>query len=250
MENTKNLSAQIKLLKLGIVFLVLINGFLILTAFNNQQQKKVFQEIDVERINVIGPNKKPVMVISNNKLIPGPTINGKTYPRELADGRENLNGIIFFNQYGDEVGGLLYNGFQKDSGYSALEHFSFDQWKQNQVLALQYIDNGKTKRTGLRIYDRPTNVTLDKMFDLLKKRNETARNTPAFDSLNKEINAANTRGESGAERMFIGSLDETAQIQLKDKSGKVRIKIYVDNDGEPKIEFLDAGGKIVNQLVK
>src|SRR5690349_6971186 len=128
---------QLRLLKFAVTGLVLMNAFLLLSAFGDKSNKKTFEEIDVERINVVGANKKPVMVISNKRLIPGPTINGKTYPREFADGRENLSGIIFFNDQGDEVGGLLYNGILKESGYSAVEHFSFDQWKQNLVIALQ-----------------------------------------------------------------------------------------------------------------
>lgn len=242
METTKNLTKQVTMLKVGFLTLGLLNIFILLSAFGDKTKKKSFEEIDAERINIIGKDNKPIMVLSNNRLIPGPTINGKTYPKEYADGRENLSGIIFFNQYGDEVGGLLYNGFKKDSGYSALEHFSFDQWNQNQVVALQYLDNGKSRRAGLRVYDRPTNVTLDETFDRFKKRNETQKNSPAYDSITKEINLASERGDNGVERMFLGSQDEVAQIQLKDKKGKVRIKIYVDKTGEPKIEFLDATG--------
>jgi hypothetical protein len=242
MEKTRSLEAKVKLLQVGLIALGLLNVFILLSAFGEGAKKKTFEEIDAERINIIGTNHKPVMVLSNNRLIPGPTINGKTYPKEFADGRENFSGIIFFNQYGDEVGGLLYNGFKKDSGYSALEHFSFDQWHQNQVVALQYIDNGRSKRAGLRVYDRPTNVTLDEMFDRFKKKNELPKNSPAYDSITKQINLANERGETGVERMFFGSQDEVAQIQLRDTQGKVRIKIYVDKLGQPRIEFFDEFG--------
>lgn len=34
-------------------------------------------------------------------------MNGKSYPRALADGRDLLSGMIFFNKEGDEVGGLI-----------------------------------------------------------------------------------------------------------------------------------------------
>ncbi len=244
METLRNLKTQVNMLKFGLLALGLLNVFILLSAFGDRSKKKRFEEIDVERMNIVGKDNKPVMVLSNNRLIPGPTINGKTYPKEFADGRENLSGIIFFNQYGDEVGGLLYNGFKKDSGYSAMEHFSFDQWNQNQVIALQYIDNGKSRRAGLRVYDRPTNISLDETFDRFKKRNEFLKNTAAYDSITKEINLAVARGDNGVERMFFGSQDEVAQIQLKDKNGKIRIKIYIDKTGEPKIDFLDEAGNL------
>lgn len=239
---------QIHTLKLGVIVLALSNAFILFSAFGNKNKKKSFEEINVERINIIGTNNKPVMVLANKRLIPGPVINGKTYPREFADGRENLSGIVFFNDYGDEVGGLLYNGIQKDSGYSAVEHFSFDQWKQNQVLALQYIDNGKTRRVGLRVYDRPANISLDEIFDRFKARNDVPKNSVAYDSITREIKASAERGDNGVERMFIGSQDEVAQIQLRDKQGKVKIKMYVDQTGEARIDFLDAAGKVTRSF--
>jgi hypothetical protein len=246
---TNQLKRQVNRLTVGMLILGAVNVILLFSAFFPAGKKQSFEEISAERINIVGKDNIPVMVISNNRLIPGPTMNGKTYPREFADGRESLSGIIFFNQYGDEVGGLVYNGFKKDAGgYSALEHLSFDQWHQNQVVALQYLDNGKTRRSGLRVYDRPTNVTLDEMFDRFKKRNETPKNTPAYDSITKEIKTAAERGDNGIERMFLGSLDEIAQLQLKDKKGNVRIKIYVDPSGDPRIEFWDANGNISKTL--
>ncbi|HET9057672.1 MAG TPA: hypothetical protein VFN30_12580 [Chitinophagaceae bacterium] len=249
MENSKNLKAEVKLLKAGFFVLLSLNIIFMLFAFNDDNGVKDFKEINAQRINIVGENKKIVMAISNNKLISGVSMNGKTYPKEFSDGRENMNGILFYNQYGDEVGGLIYNGLKRgDSGYSAVGHLSFDQWKQNQVVALQYLDNGKSRRAGLRIYDRPTNVPMDIIFDRLKKRNELTPNTPAYDSIVKEIRAANDRGENGVERMFIGSLNETAQILLKDKNGNTKIKIYVDKDGEAKMEFLDAAGKVVKSF--
>ncbi len=231
--------------------LTLIGSIIIFIAssFKNDDKKK-FTEIDAERINIVGTNGTPVMVLSNKRLIPGPAMNGKTYPREYADGRELFSGIIFFNEMGDEVGGLIYAGIKKDSGYSAMEHFSFDQWKQNQVVALQYIDNGKTRRSGLRAYDRPTNVSLDEIFDRFKARNEAQKNSPAYDSITREIKSSAARGDNGVERMFIGSQDEVAQVQLRDKKGIVKAKLYVDAKGEPKLEFYNDKGEITSIFPK
>ena len=245
----KKLINQVNTLKLLVLLLAALNGFFIFSSFINGNRKEKFEEIDAERINIIGTNGKPVMVISNKRLIPGVSVNGKTYPKEFSDGREFYSGIIFFNEEGDEVGGLLYNGWHKpDSGYFAIEHLSFDQWKQNQVVALQYIDNGKTRRSGLRVWDRPTNVQMDEIFDRFKARNEAPKNSPAYDSLTKAIQASAQRGDNGVERMFIGSLNEEAQIQLKDKKGNVRAKFYVDKDGKAKLDFMDERGNVVRAV--
>jgi hypothetical protein len=69
---------------------------------------------------------------------------------------------------------------------------------------------------GLRIYDRPKNVSLDEIFDRYKARNALPHNSQAYDSIMKEIQTSAERGDNGVERMFIGSLDQEAQIQFKE----------------------------------
>lgn len=214
----------------------------VITGFSFQQRSK-FTEIDAERINIVGTNGKPVLVLANRRLIPGPSMNGKDYPRSLADGRELLSGMIFFNEQGDEVGGLIYNGIKKENGYSSLGHLSFDQWKQNQVVALQYLDNGTSRRAGLRVWDRPTDVSLDQTLDRsLRLMGSTG---PERDAIRAEIEAARTRGEYGKERLFVGSQDQTAQIQLRDKQERVRVRLYVDSKDVARLEFLDEKGQVV-----
>ncbi len=240
---------KIKTLRYCVLALFLLNGFLLFSAFINKNGKEKFEEIDAERINIVGADGKPVMALSNKRLIPGVSMNGKTYPKEFSDGRETYSGIIFFNEEGDEVGGLIYNGWpKKDSGHFAIEHLSFDQWKQNQVVAMQYIDNGRSRRAGLRVWDRPTNVTMDEIFDRFMERNKLPRNSPAYDSIAREIEASRLRGDNGVERMFIGSLNEEAQIQLKDKKGNLRAKLYVDQDGEARLDFMDEQGKVIKSI--
>jgi hypothetical protein len=53
------------------------------------------EEINAERINIVDSNGKVLMALSNSRLIPGPSIDGKTYPREYADGRQFFSGIFF-----------------------------------------------------------------------------------------------------------------------------------------------------------
>ena len=134
-----NLEKRVRFLMLSNIASWGLIAVFVLTGFSSQIRTR-FTEIDAERVNIVGTNGKPVMVLANRRLIPGPSMNGKEYPRSLADGRDLLSGLIFFNDQGDEVGGLIYNGIKKDSGYSAVGHLSFDQWKQNQVVALQYLD--------------------------------------------------------------------------------------------------------------
>ena len=86
---------------LSFVVFVLINGF------RKDDKPTRFTEIDAERINIIGENGKPVLVLTNKKRIPGPSMNGKSYSPNIIDGRNYFAGMVFFNELGDEVGGLI-----------------------------------------------------------------------------------------------------------------------------------------------
>src|ERR1044071_6672174 len=85
-----------------------------LAAFrrNGVQQRTRFTEIDVERINVMEPDGKYRMVISNRPRSIGPIYKGK--PFGYAGG--NRPGIIFFNDEGTENGGLGFGGRQTADG--------------------------------------------------------------------------------------------------------------------------------------
>src|SRR3954464_10190818 len=83
-----------------------------------------FKEISVERINVVEPDGKYRMVISNRPRSIGPIYKGK--PFGYAGGTRP--GIIFFNDEGTENGGLTFTGKRSaDGGFQASTHMSFDQ---------------------------------------------------------------------------------------------------------------------------
>jgi hypothetical protein len=148
--------------------------------------------------------------------------------------------MIFFNEAGDEVGGLIYEGAARDSGYRAFGHLSFDQWKQNQVVALQYQDNGRSRSAGLRVWDRPTN-DLERQFALAQRMLETPAG-PLRDSLDAERRRVRSEVE-GNQRLFLGSDDRVAALELKDGMGRTRVKLSVDSAGTARLEFTDAEGK-------
>lgn len=218
-------------------------AFLAFYAFTGHNHSR-FSELDVERLNVVGEDGEPVLVLANRHRVPGPRINGKEYPPESAEPRGLVSGMIFYNDEGDEVGGLIYNGIRTDSGHSAVGHLSLDQWKQNQVVAMQYIDNGRTLRSGLRVWDRPTDVTMDEQLDLTLAYRRAASEA-VRDSLERVSAAARERGDFGVERLFVGSQDRTAKVELHDTQGRVRVRLFVDAQNVARLEFLDEGGNVM-----
>ena len=49
-------------------------------------------------------------------------------------------------------------------------------------------------------------------------------------------------------RVFIGRSLDKSSLTLFDINGGPRIRMIVDRDGEPKLEFLEAGGKVTHTL--
>src|SRR5688500_4309201 len=142
---------DLRFLKAYAVISTLAFGTLLIAAFRQQEQKQRFGEIDVERINIVEPDGKLRMVISNRPRSIGPIYKGK--PFGYAGGTRP--GIIFFNDEGTENGGLTFTGKREADGtYRASSGFSFDQFNQDQILYFQYNDNNGRRNMGLTVADR------------------------------------------------------------------------------------------------
>jgi hypothetical protein len=220
-------AANIALLCVVLVFVV--------SEFTSRQERV----LSVERLNIVDSTGQPVLIIANGRRLPGAMFHGKEYPPSFVD-RGRTAGMLFYNEVGDEVGGLVYHGISRDSGFSALGHLSFDQWQQSQVLALTYSDDGKARMAGLRVWDRPS-VPLEEQF--LAAERFMAATGRARDSLRDVMNEARKR-VAGTQRVFVGSQDQSASIELRDPAGNVRVKLVVDSLGVAQLQFLNERGGV------
>jgi hypothetical protein len=81
---------------------------------------------------------------------------------KVMSSRNRPAGMIFFNNDGDENGGLVYQGDKTGAGMA----YSFDQYKNDQVMQLQYnqSNDGKGKPMarsyGLKLWYRADVFTL------------------------------------------------------------------------------------------
>lgn len=201
------------------------------------------ESLDVARINVLNESGYPALVIAARGKLPGPWFEGREYSQELSGGRVRASGMIFFNERGDEVGGLTYHGHLTEDGYSAGGGVTFDQFQQDQVVSLQYQDNGARRAAGLQVWDRSTEISLQKILDLVEGR-RTATG-PERDSIEAEIRALAEAGV-GVHRVFLGSEDRSAVLLLKDRAGRARVRLLVDSLDTGRLEFLDADGQVVH----
>jgi catechol 2,3-dioxygenase-like lactoylglutathione lyase family enzyme len=217
------------------IALALLCAVLAMATLHAQTGRQRITELDVERLNVVEPDGQLVMSLANTTRLPDPLLGGKT----LETGR-NGPGIIFFDGKGWEVGGLTY-GTRANGG--ATGHFSFDQFHNDQVVYMQYDDNGSTnKRAGLFVMDRARTPTLD---EIVRLRGEQA----SASAERKAAIDAQLRG-TAAQRVFVGAENETAMVRLRDRQGRERIRLAVDQQGAARLEFLDAAGAVVERLPK
>ena len=230
------LEKEVRFLKAYAFVATLICAVFVLTAFTQQARKQKFEEIDVERINVVEKDGKLRMVISNKERQTPVIVDGKTFPQE---GRPP--GMIFFNEKGDEIGGLIFNG---NTGEGQNSSFTFDKFRGDQTIAFQHLENSKGEYfAGLSINDvnLPTAELVAKLDAIKQLPNEAAKNAAL-----KEMRE---RGDFIVNRVSVGKgRDKTAYLILGDAKGKARIRISVTADGTPKLEFLDAGGKVIQTL--
>jgi len=160
--------------------------------------------LTVERINVVESDGTLRMVISNRERLPGVLdLQGKEDRSQRPQA-----GLIFYNDEGQENGGLILGGRKNaqgevvDSGGS----LSFDKYNANQVVQLIGVDDKSDRFAGLMVFDSHS-------------------------------------GTDTRRRVWVGRDDSgLASLALMDANGKKRLLLSVSESGEPQIKFLDAGG--------
>lgn len=224
----------------GLAFLnALAFVFVVSAAFRQRAGTQTFEEITVQRLNVVDANGTLRLVAANkDRMHPG-VMDGVTIdrPRPVA-------GLIFFNDEGDEVGGLTVNGQEREGQRRANGMLAFDQFKQDQTVAISYSETNGQRTAGLQVWDRSDRP----LSELIKQLNAAnALNDPK--DKERAIQAARAAAPPGPRRVFVGKTNErTAIVSLADGNGKPRLSLKVEANGAATIEFLDANGKVVQRI--
>ena len=227
-------------LKLYAITLTFILILFLVYGFKTNAKRQEFNEITVQRINVVEPDGSLKMVISNaDRQHPG------MFDGELIQPRERPPGIIFFNEEQDEVGGLIFAGTKEQGSVMVL---SFDQFKNDQVMQMQYQRNADGKQKyGLNLWDRSEIVTLPDLIKITDSLKAIGVSDPQ--EIQDVIRGFNKGKDVAAVRMFAGkNFEEQVGLFIKDESGRDRIKIYIDQNNEPQFLIFNQHGKITRQL--
>lgn len=181
---------------------------------SNEKEKMV--ELDVEKINIVDKEGNLRMTLFNSDRIPDPIIDGKTLTRSgIIPG----SGMLFYNHDGDECGGLVfgsrtYTSEEFDGKYAgkteSMASLTFDGYKGDQVIQTYFHENTLGDRMyGNVLYDRPSGVTRARM----------------------------DRSQDGS----VG-------VKLADSKGQERIRLVIDANDVPVLEFLNEKGEVVYSL--
>lgn len=163
--------------------------------------------ITAERINIVDAKGRNHLVLSNSERMPGPIMEGKELKRANQPA-----GILFFDDEGDEVGGI-----------------ALSQNEQGKLSALLF-DYEKSEATGF-----------------YRRIGADGKGYAAFfisDSAPPEASIKEALSVD-RNRIKLQNPDQNAEILLADGMGRTRIQLRVEKGGEAKIEILDTQGKLV-----
>lgn len=126
-------------------------GIVLLGA--KQPRNATFDELHVQRIDVVEPDGTTRMVLSNKNRLPPVVIKGQERP-EMGEPRPQA-GLIFYNDEGTENGGLIFGGKRNEKGeiVDSGGSLSFDKYGAGQIVQLAGIDDKEDRFAGLGVSD-------------------------------------------------------------------------------------------------
>jgi len=232
------LEKEVWFLKMYAIVATLCCVVFTVSAFTMQSRKQKFEEIDVERINIVEKDGKLRMVISNQERQHPGIVNGKIIERKGP----RPPGMIFFNHLGDEMGGLI---FGDNGGNGHFGSLTWDKVRNDQTIGFRHLegDNG-TYQSGLEMWQVPNLPS-----DVVNAKYEAASKIPDENARKAAIQAMIDNGDLTTNRLFLGKRrDNSTMLLMSDIKGKPRIRMQVAPDGAPKLEFLDEAGKVIYNL--
>lgn len=203
---------------------------LLLSGYAPRQDRLRVEEITVERINVVDSAGRTRVLIA-----------GGFPPR-----RTELAGILFINQDGIEAGGLVYTGEEKDGKVTAAGLLTFDQYRDDQILALRYVDTDGRRHQGLVVMERPDSLhpEVRRAYGVLDTLTDAGVRDSILGDLRRRL-----PGEMAARRLYLGrDAGKSAILTLADRAGNARLRIAVDSTGAAAIDFLDEDGGVVRRI--
>ena len=226
------LQRRVRVLGVALLAALVLAGVAVGLAVRSRGDGGAPRELTVERLNVVEPDGTLRMVVSNTARSPGKILGGV----EHMDLGGRSAGIRFFNEQGDETGGL---GFESGPDRTASAGLLFDRLQQDQIIGITYEEEGGRYAAGLQVWDRPE-TPIAEVVPVVRM--------PDGPEKAKTLEAMDREGAFGKMRMFAGRLDDgSSAILLFDDAGRPRLRMAVDAAGHGRLEFLDAAGRVTRR---
>jgi hypothetical protein len=240
---TTNVVRQIRTLQVAVVALSAATIVLGVNSFRPLLARQRFKVIEAERINIRERNGTLKVALSDAA---GFTEGQRAQQEEGA----RFSGLMFYNEEGQEAGGLVYLGKAVPGGQDAEAALTFDQFRQDQNVYLHHEEHrdaqGSRLEDGLSINARPdwTKASEEyQTYERLEKLPPTAQEDAKLEALQA--------GKLTAGRLFVGvkrgvNADkpyDDGGVFIRNRWGRTVIKLYVDYDNKPHFEVYDALGK-------
>lgn len=196
-----------------------------------------FDEVTVRRLRIVDASGATRLLLTG-KPIPEGTINGKQMPR-IGGPREDA-GLLFYNDNGDEQGGLTYSGAKGEQGAA----LTFDAWQQDQALELQHGSGPAGTDSYIAGNELPKESLIDVATEFMRE-SAAARTDDERNALRRRYRQA---GKFGYQRWQLGNRGGVSELHLSDATGHPRLRLRVTADGSARVDFLDATGTVVKSI--
>ena len=238
---------QIRVLQGVICGLVVVTGLLCVNL--------VHPFLPAQRVKVLRADR--VEIREEDGTLKAALSNSARWEGERANGAVRFSGLLFYNEEGQETGGLIYQGKAIPGGQDSDVSLTMDQYRQDQNVYLNHTEHvdgqGRALSDGLTILSRPDWTKLKEEFATgkalatLPRGQQDAARLAAFES-----------GKLSTRRLFYGVKRgvkenvpfDDAGLFIKNRLGHDAIRLYVDYDNRPHFEVYDRLGRSVMYELK
>ena len=220
-----SLLRQIRVLQVVIFGLVVVMGFLCVNLVHPFLSTQGVKVLRAERVEIREKDGTLKAALSNSAGWEG----------ERANGGVRFSGLLFYNEEGQETGGLIYQGKAIPGGQDFDVTLTMDQYRQDQNVYLNHTEHvdgrGRDLSDGLTVLSRP---------DWTKLKEEFATGKAVGALPESQQNAARLAaleaGKLSTRRLFYGVKRgvkenvpfDDAGLFIKNRLGRDAIRLYVD----------------------
>ena len=150
--------------------------------------------------------------------------------------------MLFRSEDGTEYGTLATETRRASGDFGAYSGLRWGSFGQGQGVGMLYDDDNGQREAGVFITDAPT-TEASRLLERGKAVQQMAEG-PA-----KARAMAELRRAEGPKRITVARMkDQSAAVELSDPQGKPRLRLVVDRGGAPRVDFLDATGRVTRTL--